>query len=263
LHLTPTFHIQGTLFCALCAALYYAFTFLLARRPSLNPVSSLSVAVAPAPAPAAVHCAAVPPIAAAEFHTRQTALARALAAHNASAYVAEPGAGAQFFGNISGRSWGLSERPLLLIVSPTDSSSHKDEDGDPGARVSVLTPAFEEARARLLPVPAADGVAYTAWAEDADPYAAAVTAVARRGGKIFVDGSIRHFIVDGLRRALSAASDDRHGAAAVVESAPPEITRLRERKSPAELAILKCANEVCITVVSLSPCPHSVLASST
>lgn len=54
-------------------------------------------------------------------------------------------------------------------------------------------------------------------------------------GSVFVDGYIRNFIVDGLK--------DAHPQA-IVSSAPYEIKRLRERKSPAELELLKCVNEV-------------------
>ena len=68
----------------------------------------------------AKHCADVLPIGASEFHTRQTALANALHSLGAVAYIAEPGANAEFFGNISSSQWHLSERPLLLIVSPEE-----------------------------------------------------------------------------------------------------------------------------------------------
>jgi hypothetical protein len=52
---------------------------------------------------------------------------------------------------------------------------------------------------------------------------------------VFVDGSVRHFIVDGLARTAPRVR---------VAIAPEEIRRLRERKSNDELEVLKCANEV-------------------
>ncbi|KAF9005720.1 hypothetical protein BDZ89DRAFT_1145123 [Hymenopellis radicata] len=51
---------------------------------------------------------------------------------------------------------------------------------------------------------------------------------------IFVDGAIRHVIVDGLQKAFPLAS---------IVTAPPEVRQLRERKSEAELELMKCANE--------------------
>ncbi len=54
---------------------------------------------------------------------------------------------------------------------------------------------------------------------------------------VFVDGSIRHCIVDGLRTAFPKAT---------VVAAPIEIRQLWERKSEGELELLKCADEVCI-----------------
>lgn len=150
---------------------------------------------------------------------------------NGSAYVAEPGASALFFGNISKASWQLSERPLLLIVSPLV------DEGEVSAQVTILTPAFEEDRAKLLSVPGVD-VTYVVWQEDEDPYTVAVNALSTSNiGPIYVDGMTRHFIVDGLAKAAPGSS---------VLSAPLEITSLRERKSPAEVALLRCANEVSV-----------------
>ncbi len=94
--------------------------------------------------------------------------------------------------------------------------------------MTVPTLKFEGTRARLLSIQS--GVE---WAEDEAevPY--------RQLPDIegSVDGSIRHFIVDGLRTAFAKAT---------VIAAPTEIRQLRERKSEGELELLKCANEVCI-----------------
>lgn len=178
------------------------------------------------------HCAGVPPIGAAEFHQRQAALAQTLHALNGSAYIAEPGANALFFGNISQSSWHLSERPLLLIVSPMQTS-----DGSIEPKVTILTPKFEATRAKLLPIPAPN-VTYIEWAEDENPYQKAVSSVSAStsaSGTIYVAESSRLFISDGLQAAIPAAK---------VISAPLSIRRLRERKSPTEIALLRCANEV-------------------
>lgn len=102
------------------------------------------------------------------------------------------------------------------------------------AQISVLTPSFEATRAKLLPIPAS-GIQYPEWAEDANPYAIAASALADKTLTVFVDGSMRKFIADGLQGALPNAT---------IASAPLEIRQLRERKSEAEIELLKCANEV-------------------
>ncbi|PBK87441.1 hypothetical protein ARMGADRAFT_1168495 [Armillaria gallica] len=71
-------------------------------------------------------------------------------------------------------------------------------------------------------------------------------------GTVFVDGSIRHFIVDGLRTAFPKA---------MVIAAPIEIRQVPERKSEGELVLLKCTNEdkytsICISA-SVSPMPDN------
>ncbi|OAX40048.1 Creatinase/aminopeptidase [Rhizopogon vinicolor AM-OR11-026] len=181
----------------------------------------------------ASHCADAKPINGSEILQRQEKLAKSLYDHGASAYVAEPGANTQYFGNISEASWHLSERPLLLMISPT-------LEGDTvSAKITIITPAFEEARARLLSVPGIN-VAYVSWAEDEDPFTIALHALSAADGLIYVDGMMRNFIVDGLQKAAPGVR---------VITASPEITQLRERKSPAELDLLKCANEV--TVLSI------------
>lgn len=178
------------------------------------------------------HCADVPPISSSEFYARQTRLAQALADLNASAYVAEPGANAAYFGNITSSSWHLSERPLLLIITADLSDPHAVK-----PKVSILTPAFEATRAKLLAVPAAHDITYASWPEDADPYAIAASVIPHNG-TVFVDAAVRHFIVDGLQ-----------STGASVRSAPVEVRRIRERKTDAELAIMKCVNEVTLLAI--------------
>ncbi|KAF8436944.1 peptidase M24, structural domain-containing protein [Boletus edulis BED1] len=182
----------------------------------------------------AAHCKDAQPIRTAEFLERQRQLAHALLALNGSTYVAEPGASALFFGNISDASWHLSERPLLLLISPLV------DQGEVSARVTILTPTFEEDRAKLLTIPGVD-VSYVAWHEDEDPYTIAVNALPTSNrGPIYVDGMTRHFIVDGFEKAAPGLS---------VLLAPAAITSLRERKSPTEIALLKCANEVTVLAI--------------
>jgi Xaa-Pro aminopeptidase len=175
------------------------------------------------------HCADVTPIPHADFLARQHALAQALHASNASAFVAEPGPSAAYLANLGGATWYLSERPLLLLVSPVVAP-----DGSVSPQVTILTPAFEATRAKGLDI-VAENVRWAEWAEDADPYTAALGALYSTEGAVFVDAMVRHFVVAGLQGATSAP----------VRSAPPAVRQLRERKSERELEIMKCANEVC------------------
>ncbi|GLB35093.1 putative peptidase M24B family protein [Lyophyllum shimeji] len=179
------------------------------------------------------YCASIPPISIAEYHQRQTALATVLRTLNGSAYIAEPGASAAFYGNVSQANWRVSERPLLLIITP---SGRIEETC--GAKISVLTPKFETTRAKRLPIPSE--VQYIEWPEDANPYELAATALSDTTGTVFVDSSIRKFISDGLQSALPNVT---------ILSAPEEIIQLRERKSSAELDILKCANEATLLAI--------------
>ncbi|ESK93792.1 peptidase m24 [Moniliophthora roreri MCA 2997] len=174
------------------------------------------------------HCADRKPIQASEFHGRQKALVETLRTLNASAYITEPGANALYYANVSSSYWHLSERPLLVAITPKVQA-----DGTVEPQLVVLAPKFEAARANLLDIPF-DNIRYEYWPEEANPYQILVSALSISEGKIFVDGSIRHFIVDGLQAAYGQGS---------VVSAPQEVNRLRERKSAAERELLKCANE--------------------
>lgn len=92
---------------------------------------------------------------------------------------------------------------------------------------------FEATRAGMLPIPS--DVKFFAWPEHESPYEHAVAALSNKSGTIFVDGSMRKFIADGLQEALPNSK---------VITSPLEVNQIRERKSDAELNILKCANEV-------------------
>ncbi|KAI0831476.1 peptidase M24 [Trametes gibbosa] len=182
------------------------------------------------------HCAHIPPISANSFIARQDALARTLDSLNASAYIAEPGASAAYFANLSSSHWHLSERPLLLIIRPI-----ADVHGSVRADVSILTPSFEETRAKLLPIPSHGPVTYVEWPEDHNPFERALSLLSGvAGANIFVDGNVRTFITDGLQKAAPKA---------LVLSAPVEVKRIRERKSTEEIDILKCVNEATVLAI--------------
>ena len=172
------------------------------------------------------YCSHIPPIPADEFLERQQRLVDTLTSLNASAYITEPGPSAHYYANLS--SWELSERPLLLIISPGVSLR---------PNVTILTPSFEESRARLMTIPARNPVSYATWREEVNPYEVAIDAIpfltTRR--PVLVDGEMRTFVLDGLSKAALLTH---------VLPAPVEIQRLRQRKSVRELDIMGCANEV-------------------
>ncbi|CAA7267911.1 unnamed protein product [Cyclocybe aegerita] len=199
------------------------------------------------------HCADVPPISKDEYLTRQTDLAELLHTLGGKAYIAEPGANTQFYANFSNTNWRLSERPLLLLISPTVSKSPAGETRVQ-PQMTILTPKFEATRAKKLPIPTVDGlpVKYAKWAEEENPYSVALSpygcsasapshARDPEGGIIFVDDNVRKFIDDGLKHARPDTIQ--------VLTAVPAITAMRERKSAAEIKILKCANEATLLAV--------------
>ncbi|KAE9406758.1 Creatinase/aminopeptidase [Gymnopus androsaceus JB14] len=178
------------------------------------------------------HCASSQPINASQFHNRQRELANTLHALNASAYITEPGANALYYGNVSTASWRLSERPLLLIVTPVVINDEVE------AKITVLAPYFEATRARMLPIPY-EGVEYIEWPEDANPYEMAASILPVEGN-VFLDDAARLFIFNGFQKALPHAN---------VSPAPPEIKQIRQRKSIDEIELLKCANEATLLAI--------------
>ncbi|KAJ7093234.1 Creatinase aminopeptidase [Mycena epipterygia] len=234
----PTPHIRHTspctwplIFLSLCWHTKIGKVFLAVVVVSLHRLGVYYIT--PTSVDFAKHCQHLSPIPATEFQIRQNSLAQTLNELNASAYITEPGGSSLFYGNISKSDWGLSERPLLLIITPQQIGEEIQ------AKVSILTPVFEAPRAKMLPVSSED-VTFIEWAEESNPYEHVMSILSDAPGSVFVDGYIRNFIVDGLREANPRAT---------VSSAPYEIKRLRERKSPAEIDLLKCVNEV--TVLSI------------
>ena len=183
----------------------------------------------------AAHCEFIPFITKQEYLQRQRALAKELHDSGAAAYIAEPGANTLYFANISSAQWKASERPFLVVISPKVIRRNDTEEIFPS--LTIVTPRFELSRAKTLDIPSSD-VHFVTWKEDEDPYRAAFSVIQSSAAKptIFVDEVARYFIADGLQQAA------RH---AIVKISPGEVRALRERKSPAELAILRCANEVC------------------
>lgn len=139
--------------------------------------------------------------------------------HEVAALIVEAGHDMQWLG---GPQWGRSERALLLLVP---------REGD----TTLLGPAFEAGTLAARQ----GGLAHALelWHEHEDPHALALALLGRAStsGAIVVGSDTRTFIVEGLRRV--APTRGFASADAIVEL-------LRRCKTPAELALLRRANEV-------------------
>jgi len=135
------------------------------------------------------------------------------------AIVLEGGSSLYYF---TGVRWGNSERPFVAVIPAN---------GD----IAWVCPGFEEARARELIHFGSD---VRTWEEDESPYQRIAQIFKDRGvsrGKVGVEERLRFFIVDGIRKAAPALE---------FVSADPVTAGCRMVKSPAELAIMKRANEI-------------------
>lgn len=109
------------------------FTFYHFFRVS-NSVFSVSPPYQPVEDNLRGYCNHIPSISNDEYISRQNRLGKTLREIGATAYIAEPGANTQFFGNFSNSNWRLSERPLLMIVLAESSDSFS------GPQIIILTP---------------------------------------------------------------------------------------------------------------------------
>lgn len=142
-------------------------------------------------------------------------------------WIAEPGTSSEYFvGGFSSRDWWLSERPLLIAISP----SHKN--------ITILTAEFEKARAELVNLPREirDIATFVPWLESESPY----DILSRHFGadvskKIILDGQVRSFIGEGLE----GAGFERRS-----KGEAEKVKELRERKDEREIGLLRCANQV-------------------
>jgi Xaa-Pro dipeptidase len=162
----------------------------------------------------------VQPIGKAEYLARLDKARALMAAHGIGALLVEPGASLVYF---TGVHWWRSER-LTAAVIPRD--------GD----VALVTPHFEEPSVHeSLAIPAEVRV----WNEHDDPLATVAGVLRDRkvAAPIGIEETVRFFAVDGLRKVMPRV-DIRPGA--------PVVRGCRMVKSPAELALMKKANDITI-----------------
>lgn len=164
-------------------------------------------------------CAGVPAIGAGERAQRRERARGWLRDHGLSALLVEAGENLVY---LAGIGWGRSERPLLYLLPAA---------GPP----ALVAPAFEE---RTLLERAAEAgseeVRLALWQEHESPHARLAEAARAAGvaGPVALDPWTRHFVAEGARAAgLTLAPGDAL------------LRALRGRKSAAELALLRRANE--------------------
>ena len=112
-------------------------------------------------------------------------LQTALKADGLTALLLEPGPAMLYF---TGVRWGRSERLFAALIP---------QSGDP----AWVLPAFEETRAReLLPA----GGRIQVWQEDENPFEKIAVILQQGGtsGRLGVEGTVRFFVFDGVRRQM-------------------------------------------------------------
>jgi Xaa-Pro dipeptidase len=201
------------------------------RAQPCETITADTISPVPAPTPAPVlereafaelagFCAGAEAITKAEYEARISRVRAQLAERGQAALIVESGVDMLYLG---GPRWGLSERPLLLVIP---------RDADP----LLVCPAFERGTLEAGQGPISFPV--HGWHEHESPYAQveASLAAAKLGAKarVAIGSSTRAFVIDGLREA-----DPRR----VYDSRAGALEACRRVKSEAELALLRRANE--------------------
>lgn len=174
----------------------------------------------------------VKPIPPAEREQRIEKARRLMAQNSIDAIVVEPGSSMMYF---TGTRWGRSERTFAMVLPVR---------GD----LAFVVPGFEEGRAREV-------VRFTSdirvWQEDESPYERIVGVLRDRGiraGRIGFEETVRFFIFDGVRKVAPGYE---------FVSGDPVTAGCRMIKSPAELALLKLANEISLEAIkAAAPTAH-------
>jgi hypothetical protein len=149
---------------------------------------------------------------------------------NDTIWISEPGTSSEYFiGGFSSRDWWLSERPLLIALSPSS------------ANVTILTAKFEQARAELVDLPKEiRGITtFVPWLESESPYEVLRNHFGSKWSKVVQDGQVRSFVANGLEGVGYGKSSREQGE---------RIREIRERKDEREIGLLRCANQVSFTI---------------
>ncbi|GAA5943409.1 hypothetical protein JCM1841_002533 [Sporobolomyces salmonicolor] len=142
--------------------------------------------------------------------------------------------------NLTQSDWYLSERPWLVVITPSSSSNSS-------SHLSILTPAFELSRSQRLPFALTPSefasVSWVTWQEADDPYAVLLQHLERLRAEDAVEGDWSIEVEENVRQFIAAGLA---GAAQQLKKTPTvRLARLavreqRMRKTEAELAIQRC-----------------------
>jgi len=163
----------------------------------------------------------VAPITVSERKARVAKAQRLLVEHDIGALLLEAGSALVYF---TGVRWWRSERFTGAIIP---------RDGD----IAFVTPYFEEPSVRES---MSFGDDVRTWHEHENPFDLVAGVLSDRGireGRIGIEETVRHFIVDGLQKAAP-----RFG----IVSGNAVTRGCRMYKSPAEIALMQAANDVTI-----------------
>ena len=168
------------------------------------------------------------PITREEREERQESARKLMVNNGLSAIVLMEGTSLRYF---SGMRWWGGER-LFALVLPAKAAAF------------YVCPAFEEERAREQIANAPEGASpdVRIWQEDENPYQRVAQGLADRGvanGKIGMEETIRFVFSDGMTKASPQAS---------FVSATPVTAGCRMIKSPHEIALMRLASQVTLSV---------------
>lgn len=174
------------------------------------------------------YCKDVAAIQPTEYTSRHQHLAATLKKENADALIMEGGASMVYYTNIE---WGLTERAFMVILQLNDTEPT-------GIHTTIITPAFEAARARdtlkKAHLPETIQPTFVEWLEYKSPFES-LPSLLPQSQRVIVEQNARLFIYQGVSEALKETR---------VDMAPRSIRMLRMIKSSAELDIMRCANTV-------------------
>ncbi len=186
-----------------------------ATAPAIFP-TTLQAALPPAIEALKSRRAEAKPIGDSEREARVERARELLSASKLDAVVLAGGTSLRYF---TGVRWGNSER-LFAWVLP--------KKGTP----FFISPAFEEDRAREQ---AGSKARVMTWQEDESPFALITAGLNASTGRIGIEEKVVFSFSDGIAKANRGFE---------IDSAVPVVSAVRARKTPAELALMKLANEV-------------------
>ncbi|SCZ93040.1 BZ3500_MvSof-1268-A1-R1_Chr6-2g08422 [Microbotryum saponariae] len=192
-----------------------------------------------------------------EFAKRRDTLAGLLSSGQEDdwgVWVSEPSPNTLYYVNLSTSDWYLSERPWLVVITPSISTS------SPKAHLSILTPSFELSRTKRLPFALSPSdlsqISWVTWEEAENPYAilsqhlgdlyaSYLSSIKESKAKwtIHLEENTRQLVADGIGQAMRRGVEGR-GLEVKVGLVGESIREQRMRKTKKERELLRCVSKV-------------------